>query len=116
MVQGGGLTVNMKEKTAHKSIKNEAQNGLSNLRGTVAMARCADVDSATSQFYINLVNNTFLDHKNDSVKGYGYCVFGKVYSGMDVIDKIAKVKTHDFNYYSDVPVEPILIQKVSIIN
>ncbi|MDB5308740.1 MAG: Peptidyl-prolyl cis-trans isomerase cyp18 [Gemmataceae bacterium] len=91
MIQGGGFEPGMKEKKTKPAIKNEAANGLSNARGTVAMARTSDPDSATSQFYINTVDNTFLDKKEDP-NGVGYCVFGRVIEGMDVVDKIAKVE------------------------
>ena len=93
MIQGGGVTADGKERKTDAPIKSEADNGLKNLRGTVAMARTGVIDSATSQFFINLVNNGFLDHKDKSAKGYGYAVFGKVTAGLDVVDKIGAVKT-----------------------
>ncbi len=93
MIQGGGLTPDLKEKSAKSPIKNEADNGLSNEKYTIAMARTSAPHSATCQFYINHVHNSFLDHKNKSDQGYGYCVFGKVVKGMDVVEKIATVKT-----------------------
>jgi len=112
MVQGGGLTPNMQQKLTKKPIKNEAYNGLSNERGTVAMARTNIVDSATSQFFINVKNNTFLDHKDQSAQRFGYCVFGKVIDGMDVVDKIKNVKTGKKGYSRDVPVQPVFIKEI----
>jgi cyclophilin family peptidyl-prolyl cis-trans isomerase len=106
MIQGGGFDESMKQKATQAPIKNEADNGLVNARGTVAMARTSDVNSATSQFFINVVDNGFLNHGG---RDFGYAVFGKVTSGMDVADKIASVKTGG----QDVPVEPIVIKKVS---
>lgn len=91
MVQGGGFTADMKQKPTDAQIKNEATNGLKNLRGTLAMARTGVIDSATCQFFINVVDNGFLDHKSPDQRGYGYAVFGKVTSGMDVVDEIVKV-------------------------
>jgi cyclophilin family peptidyl-prolyl cis-trans isomerase len=110
MIQGGGLTADLKNKRGHAPIKNEATNGLKNKRGTLAMARTNDVDSATSQFFINLVDNDFLDHKGAS--SYGYAVFGRVDSGMDVVDAIAGVKTGSKGMYQDVPVETVTIESV----
>ncbi|MBM0103160.1 peptidyl-prolyl cis-trans isomerase [Steroidobacter sp. S1-65] len=110
MVQGGGLTDDMQNKQGHAPIKNEATNGLKNKRGTLAMARTNQVDSATSQFFINLVDNDFLDHKGQS--NYGYAVFGRVDSGMEVIDAIAAVKTGSRSGHQDVPVETITIESV----
>jgi peptidyl-prolyl cis-trans isomerase A (cyclophilin A)/peptidyl-prolyl cis-trans isomerase B (cyclophilin B) len=110
MVQGGGLTGDLKNKRGHAPIKNEATNGLKNKRGTLAMARTNDVDSATSQFFINLVDNDFLDHKGAS--NYGYAVFGRVDSGMDVVDAIAGVKTGSKGMHQDVPVETVTIDSV----
>jgi cyclophilin family peptidyl-prolyl cis-trans isomerase len=109
MVQGGGLTEDLGNKSGHEPIKNEATNGLKNKRGTLAMARTNEVDSATSQFFINLVDNDFLDNKPGS---YGYAVFGRVDSGMDVVDAIAAVKTGNRSRYQDVPVETIKIESV----
>jgi len=111
MIQGGGLSSDMKEKSTGMSIKNEADNGLKNKRGTVAMARTQDPDSATSQFFINLKDNKFLDHKSRTPKGWGYTVFGKVIEGMDVVDAISKVKTGTKGSYQDVPLEPVVIVK-----
>ena len=110
MIQGGGLTSDMKNKPGHAPIKNEATNGLKNKRGTLAMARTNDINSATSQFFINLVDNDFLDH---SPGNYGYAVFGRVASGMDVIDAIAAVKTGKKGMYDDVPTETVVIESVS---
>jgi len=108
MVQGGGMTADMREKPTRAPIKNEAANGLKNERGTLAMARTADVDSATSQFFINTgTKNAFLDHK---VRDYGYAVFGKVVGGMDIVDKIESVKTAP----GDVPLEPVVIKSIRV--
>jgi len=112
MIQGGNFTSDMSPKKTLAPIKNEASNGLQNLRGTIAMARTGVVDSATSQFFINLKDNAFLDHKNTTVRGYGYAVFGKVVKGMDVVDKIGTSKTQTFKRFSDVPVEPVIINSV----
>lgn len=109
MVQGGGLTADLQGKRGHAPIKNEAANGLKNKRGTLAMARTNDIDSATSQFFINLVDNDFLDHRPGN---YGYAVFGRVDSGMEVIDAIAAVKTGNQGMHQDVPVETITIEAV----
>lgn len=111
MVQGGGLTADMKTKSGQQApIKNEATNGLKNKRGTLAMARTSDINSATSQFFINLVDNDFLNH---SPGNYGYAVFGRVDSGMDVIDAIAGVKTGNKAGHQDVPSDPITIEAAS---
>jgi len=114
MIQGGGFTEAMEKKRTHPSIKNEAGNGLKNLRGTVAMARTSQVDSANSQFFINVVDNPYLDHRDDSSRGYGYCVFGKVVEGMDVVDAIAKVKTGVSHGMRDVPVQPVIIEHATV--
>lgn len=110
MIQGGGFNQDMAEKQTVSPIKNEAGNGLSNLRGTVAMARTSVVDSATSQFFINTVDNLFLNHQDDSQEGYGYCVFGKVTEGMEIVDQIQKVTTGSLGYFQDVPTEPVIIK------
>ena len=110
MVQGGGLTADLKNKKGHEPIKNEATNGLKNKRGTLAMARTNDINSASSQFFINLVDNDFLDHKGQS--NYGYAVFGRIESGMDVVDAIAALKTGSRSGYQDVPVETVTIESV----
>lgn len=109
MIQGGGFTPEMTQKPTNGPIKNEAGNGLSNKRGTIAMARTSVVDSATCQFFINTVDNAFLDHTSDTPAGFGYCVFGKVTEGMDIVDKIEKVPTTSCGMHDDVPVEPVII-------
>ena len=114
MAQCGGFTADMKQKQTREQIKNEASNGLKNSRGTLAMARTQVVDSATSQFFINLVDNDFLDHKGQSANAYGYAVFGKVTAGMDTIDAIAKVTTGNNGPHQDVPKEPVVIETISI--
>ncbi|MEK1905338.1 MAG: peptidylprolyl isomerase [Pseudomonas sp.] len=106
MIQGGGFDANLKQKDTFKPIKNEADNGLRNLRGTVAMARTNDVNSATSQFFINHKDNDFLDHGS---RGFGYAVFGKVVRGMDVVDRIASVQTGNRGMLQNVPSQPVLI-------
>jgi cyclophilin family peptidyl-prolyl cis-trans isomerase len=111
MIQGGGMTADMSQKKTRDSIKNEADNGEKNLRGTLAMARTPVVDSATSQFFVNLRDNSFLDH---SGRDFGYAVFGKVTEGMDVVDAIAAVETGNKAGQQDVPVEPVTITSVSI--
>jgi len=113
MIQGGGFTADMSKKPPKAPIKNEASASAPNRRGTIAMARTMMVDSATSQFFINLVDNSSLDHKNETPQGFGYCVFGEVVSGMDVVDKIAGVKTGRHGPFRDVPVDPITIVSVS---
>jgi peptidyl-prolyl cis-trans isomerase A (cyclophilin A) len=112
MIQGGNFTPDMSPKKTLGQIKNEAGNGLRNLRGTLAMARTGEVDSATSQFFINLKDNDFLDHKDNTVRGYGYAVFGKVVKGMSVVNKIGTTRTHTFKRFSDVPAEPVVIKSV----
>lgn len=114
MIQGGGFTRDMNQKPTREPIRNEAVNGLSNLRGTIAMARTAVVDSATSQFFINLVDNTFLDFSSPTPRGYGYAVFGKVVDGMNIVDEIAKVATGTRGYYENVPEEAIVIRKITV--
>ena len=109
MIQGGGFTSDMKTKPAGKPIKNEADNGLKNDRGTIAMARTGDPHSATAQFFINSINNDFLNHKGKTQQGWGYVVFGKVITGMDVVDAISAVKTVTRGSYRDVPAETIEI-------
>lgn len=110
MIQGGGLSADMKNKKGHEPIKNEATNGLKNKRGTLSMARTNDINSATSQFFVNVADNDFLDNKPGS---YGYAVFGRIDSGMEVIDAIAAVKTGNRGGHQDVPVEPIVIESVT---
>lgn len=113
MIQGGGFDKNMKQKETQAAIKNESSNGLKNSRGTLAMARTNDPNSATSQFFINLQDNQFLDK---SAMNPGYAVFGKVTKGMDVVDKIAKTPTGSFNMHQDVPKQAITITGVQILN
>jgi peptidyl-prolyl cis-trans isomerase A (cyclophilin A) len=108
MVQAGGLTPDMRQKETRAPIKNEADNGLRNSRGTVAMARSQDINSATSQFFINLADNSFLDH---GVRDFGYAVFGRVTEGMDVVDRIAAVPTGAVGRFENVPLQPVLILK-----
>lgn len=111
MIQGGGMPADMSRKETRPPIENEAKNGKKNLRGTLAMARTSEVNSATSQFFINLRDNTFLDH---SARDFGYAVFGRVTDGMDVVDKIAKVPTGTKAGHSDVPVDPVTIVSVRV--
>lgn len=112
MVQGGGFTPDMSQKKTNAPIKNEAKNGLANEVGTVAMARTNIVDSATAQFFINVNNNDFLDHKGDNASGYGYAVFGKVIEGMPIVNRMKAASTTSKNGFQDVPKEPIIIKKV----
>jgi cyclophilin family peptidyl-prolyl cis-trans isomerase len=116
MIQGGGMTPGLREKSTKAPIKNEAANGLANLRGTIAMARTQDIDSATSQFFINVRDNLFLNHRDNSPNGFGYCVFGKVISGLEVADKIVTVTTQTSGYHENVPVEDVLIIKAKQVN
>jgi len=116
MIQGGGLTAELAERQAKPPIKNEASNGLKNERGTLAMARTPEVNSATSQFFINHKYNDFLDHKDDTPQGFGYCVFGKVTAGLDVVDAIANSPTGTAHGMKDVPRETITIISVQRIN
>jgi peptidyl-prolyl cis-trans isomerase B (cyclophilin B) len=109
MIQGGGFTLDLVQKKGYAAIQNEADNRLSNERGTMAMARTQDLHSATSQFFINVVDNKFLDHKTPTQGGFGYCVFGKVVGGMEIIDKISQTKTTVKKGMKDVPVETIEI-------
>ena len=113
MIQGGGMTPDMKEKRTLSPIANESQNGLRNVRGTIAMARTPQPDSATSQFFINVKDNAFLDAAN-SPSGTGYAVFGHVVSGMDVVDKIKQVKTANQGMSQNVPVTPVIIKKATL--
>ncbi|OBU03517.1 peptidylprolyl isomerase A [Morganella psychrotolerans] len=112
MVQGGGFTADLTQKPTRPPVKNEADNGLRNVRGTISMARTADVNSATSQFFINVADNAFLDHGQ---RDFGYAVFGKVVNGMDVVDKMSKVKTDNIGPYQNVPSVPIKIISATII-
>ena len=116
MIQGGGMTADMKDKTEKRPpVQNEADNGLKNDRGTLAMARTMDPHSASSQFFINVNNNDFLNFRSKTPQGWGYTVFGKVTDGMDVVDAIVGVKTSNKGMHQDVPVEPIVIKKVSVV-
>lgn len=110
MIQGGGFTSDLTQKPTRAPIKNEAANGLKNERGTVAMARTMVVDSATAQFFINLVDNSFLNHRDETARGFGYAVFGKVVEGMDVVDRIGGVQTGTSKGFRDVPVKPVVIE------
>ncbi|MER2539561.1 MAG: peptidylprolyl isomerase [Azonexus sp.] len=115
MIQGGGMEPGMKQKTCNAPIENEAGNGLKNTRGTVAMARTNDPHSATAQFFINTVDNDFLDFKAPSGQGWGYCVFGEVVEGLDVVDKIRAVKTGNKGGHQDVPAEDVIIEKAEVV-
>jgi len=115
MIQGGGFTADMKQKSAGAPIKNEADNGLKNDRGTIAMARTNDPHSATAQFFINTINNDFLNHKSKTPQGWGYVVFGKVVAGMDVVDAISSAKTITRGGYRDVPAEIIEIRNTVVL-
>jgi peptidyl-prolyl cis-trans isomerase A (cyclophilin A) len=114
MIQGGGFTTDLKQKSTKAPIKNEAENGLKNQRGTLAMARTGVVDSATAQFFINVANNDFLNQRDKTQQGFGYAVFGKVIEGMDVVDKIAAVKTVTRGF-PDVPETPVIIKSVKVV-
>ncbi len=114
MIQGGGFEPGMKQKDTNAPIKNEANNGVSNAIGTVAMARTSEPHSASAQFFINVANNTFLDFKSETTQGWGYCVFGKVSAGMDVVDKIKGVATTRSGYHADVPAEDVIINSVTV--
>ena len=113
MIQGGGFTVDMRQKDTRDPIRNEAKNGLANDHGTLAMARTQIVDSATCQFFINHADNDFLNYKSSTVQGYGYCVFGKLTDGFDVLDAIATVPTGRMGYFADVPTDPVLILSIT---
>ena len=113
MIQGGGMGARMDEKTTREPIKNEADNGVKNERGTIAMARTMEPHSASAQFFINLVDNDFLNFSEPTINGWGYCVFGKVTDGMDVVDKIAKVKTKSVGIHENVPVDLVMITGAS---
>jgi peptidyl-prolyl cis-trans isomerase B (cyclophilin B) len=116
MIQGGGFTPDMEQKETKGVIKNEANNKLPNKKGTIAMARTNDPHSATCQFFINIADNDFLNFSSETSSGWGYCVFGEVTEGMDVVDNIKKVATGRANGHSDVPVKPVLIEKAELIN
>jgi cyclophilin family peptidyl-prolyl cis-trans isomerase len=115
MIQGGGLDKDMNQKPTKAAIKNEAANGLKNEVGTIAMARTGVVDSATAQFFINTKDNTFLNHRDETPAGFGYAVFGKVVSGMDVVQKIEKVQTTNKGPHQNVPVEPVVIKSITVV-
>ena len=114
MIQGGGFDTQFQQKKTEAAIENEANKGAKNKRGTVAMARTSDPHSATAQFFINTVDNAFLDFKSPNRDEWGYCVFGEVVSGMDVIDKIEQVSTHSRSGHQDVPTQDVIIEKVEI--
>ena len=114
MIQGGGFTEDMVQKEGRASIKNEADNGLKNDSGTLAMARTSDPHSASSQFFINVKDNDFLNHSSKDSQGWGYCVFAKVTDGMDVVEKIKSVKTGSQGMHQDVPTEAVIIESVSV--
>ena len=115
MIQGGGMESGVKEKDTREPIANEADNGLKNARGTIAMARTSDPHSASAQFFINLVDNHFLNHTSKTNAGWGYAVFGQVVAGMDIVDKIATVKTGRSGMHRDVPLEEVVIEKTEIL-
>ena len=112
MIQGGGFGADMRKKDSHQPIRNEAAAELKNDRGTIAMARTRDIHSATCQFFINLKDNDFLNHSDNTSRGFGYAVFGKVVKGMEVVDQIGKVKTTTSGPYGDVPAKPVIIESV----
>jgi len=115
MIQGGGFEPGMREKQAMDPIRNEADNGLGNLTGTIAMARTSDPHSASAQFFINVADNTFLNHTGQNMQGWGYCVFGKVTEGMDVVSAITKTPTGNSAGHQDVPNEDVVIQSVEVV-
>lgn len=114
MIQGGGFTPDMEQKDTKAPIENEANNGVSNDIGTIAMARTNDPHSATGQFFINVGNNDFLNHTSESANGWGYCAFGKVVEGMDVVDKIKGVQTGSHGFHQDVPLESVVIESATV--
>ena len=115
MIQGGGFEPGMNQKPTGEQIKNEADNGLKNERGTVAMARTQAPHSATAQFFINVADNDFLNHRSPDLQGWGYCVFGRVSEGMDVVDAIRKVKTGSSGFHQDVPKEDVIIERAEVV-
>jgi len=115
MIQGGGFSPGMKSKETDDTIENEADKGAANLRGTIAMARTSDPHSASAQFFINVKDNNFLNHKDKSMDGWGYCVFGRVTDGMDVVDKIKAVETTVRSGHQDVPVEEVVIESCRVV-
>ena len=116
MIQGGGFEPGMKQKATKEAIKNEANNGLKNTRGTLAMARTQAPHSATAQFFINVANNSFLNHSDKTAQGWGYAVFGKVTEGLDVVEAIKGVRTGNRGYHADVPLENVVIESAKIIS
>ncbi|BCD98510.1 peptidylprolyl isomerase [Marinagarivorans cellulosilyticus] len=114
MIQGGGFDENMSQKKTRDTIENEADNGLKNDTGTIAMARTADPHSATAQFFINVADNDFLNHSSKTSQGWGYAVFGKVTNGMDVVEKLKTVKTGSAGPHQDVPAEAVVIERVTV--
>ena len=115
MIQGGGFEPGMNQKPTGEPVRNEADNGLKNRAGTIAMARTQQPHSATAQFFINVADNEFLDHRAPDVQGWGYCVFGAVTEGMDVVDRIRSVKTGSKGFHQDVPVEDVVIERAEIV-
>ncbi|WP_027213375.1 peptidylprolyl isomerase [Burkholderia sp. WSM2232] len=116
MIQGGGFEPGMKQKPTAEPINNEANNGLKNVNGSIAMARTNDPHSATAQFFINVNDNDFLNHSSPTPQGWGYAVFGKVVEGMDIVEKIKKVKTGSKGFHQDVPVDDVVIEKAVIVD
>ena len=114
MVQGGGFDEDFNQKPTRDPIENEADNGLANEKGTLAMARTQDPHSATAQFFINVADNTFLNHSGKSIQGWGYCVFGRVVDGMDVVEKIKNVETTRRGMHADVPAQDVIIEKAYV--
>ena len=115
MIQGGGFEPGMKQKPTKDPVKNEADNGLKNERGTIAMARTQDPHSATAQFFINVVDNDFLNFRSPTAQGWGYCVFGKVSEGMEVVEAIKNVQTRSSGFHQDVPAEDVIIERAEVI-
>jgi peptidyl-prolyl cis-trans isomerase B (cyclophilin B) len=115
MIQGGGMEASMREKETSDPIENEATNGLPNSLGSIAMARTSDPHSATSQFFINVADNTFLNHTAKTERGWGYCVFGQVTEGMDIVENIKKVETGNMGMHQDVPVENVVIESATVV-
>ncbi|MCC4116732.1 peptidyl-prolyl cis-trans isomerase [Aromatoleum toluclasticum] len=115
MIQGGGFEPGMTQKPTREEIKNEADNGLKNLAGTIAMARTQAPHSATAQFFINVVDNDFLNYRAPDIQGWGYCVFGRVTEGMDVVNSIRAVRTGSSGFHQDVPVEDVIIERAEIV-
>lgn len=116
VIQGGGFDASMNQKETQDPIENEADNKLNNKKGTLSMARTMDPHSASSQFFINIADNEFLNHQEKTPEGWGYCVFGEVTEGMDVVEKMAKVETSSVNGHENVPVEPLVVEKVEVLD